>query len=723
MYKYRYLFKNRSFISTSITQQLQQKQQQQRQVFPIIITNINRLSSSRKTLKPKNYPKKSDIRPVKIQRAMTVKQLADAMQRSNEHVIDCLKTINPKICELVTRNDEFIIRDYDLIQNIVKINGYRVQLAFDKENSDDLKEIEYLEKNDVYIDKRPKIDVKKLVKRSPIVTIMGHVDHGKTSLLDALRNTNVVENEFGGITQHIGAFNSKLISEDGKEERNITFLDTPGHAAFMSMRARGASITDIIVLVVAGDDGIMAQTVESIELAKQSNCAFIVAINKIDKCTVDQIERVKRDLIKYGIQVEDMGGDVQCVPISALKKQNIELLKEEIWTLAEVLELKGDPTPGLTEGYVIESFNDVNRGKLASVIIKRGTLRKGAFIVSGTTYAKVKQIFDDQHKTLNEARLSSAIQVLGWRDLPVVGNDVLEVESEKRAKEICDIRTRKIEIERLKNEFTEIKKYRDEYNEKYKKRLNELRLRGAVYGSRARGDMSHGERFSEDVTFDNEKNRCLPIVLKTDVNGSLEAILNVLETYDSHDKVKLDIISFGVGSITKSDLELATTFNAQIYCFNIDTKLNDGSDNNVLNKYRIKHFNIIYRLFEDVKIELEKLAPLVEQEDVNGEAEVSQVFDIDMDKNKIQIAGGRCINGSLDSRKLFKLIRINGDIVALKVKCKSLKHYKTEVQTIKKGTEFGISFEDTNIKFERGDRILCYDVKMVRDKIEWELGF
>ena len=260
--------------------------------------------------------------------------------------------------------------------------------------------------------------------------------------MDNLRGTNVVASEFGGITQHIGAFNCRLDTLNNKKERNITFLDTPGHAAFSLMRSRGAKVTDIIVLVIAAEDSIMAQTIESIQHAKNSGCAIIVAINKIDKVSEQQINLVKQDLLKYELIPEEMGGDVQVVPISALKGTNLDLLKEEIWTRAEVMELKGDPK-SLAEGYIIESSLDAHKGKLATVLIRRGTIKRSSYLVAGNSWCKVKFIYDENSESLNQATLSQAVQIMGWKDMPHSGDEVLEVANEQRAKEMIEIRNRK----------------------------------------------------------------------------------------------------------------------------------------------------------------------------------------------------------------------------------------------------------------------------------------
>ena len=646
--------------------------------------------------------KKNDTRvtiKIKVKPQMTISELAKALNKPVDHVYNCIK--QAKFNNIVLK-EYYLIKNFDQISDIVKLSGFQVSL--DNDNSKELleknKELKYLDENDEYANKRPKI--KKLVKRAPIVTIMGHVDHGKTTLLDALRNANVVQTEFGGITQHIGAFNCQLKSSSDTLPRNITFLDTPGHAAFMSMRERGAKLTDIIVLVIAADDGIMEQTIESIRLAKESKCSIIVAINKIDKAS------------PAAIQTEDTGGEIQCVHISALKKQNIELLKEEIWALAEILELKGDPTLGLVEGYVIESYHDTNRGKLATIILKRGTLNKNSYLVSGSTYCKVKQMLDDKLQPINEAILSNAVQIMGWKDLPEVGEEVLEVDSEKRAKEIVNIRLRKKEIEKENEALIEINKKKQEHYLEYQEYLTKKRAAGYRYSVKR----AHS-RESQKLIIDNEKNHVLSLIIKADVTGTLEAILNSLEKYQDP-KVMLDIVDFGVGPITKSDYENAELFGSIIYGFNIENICPDIPTDST--KYKVKHFNIIYKLFDDIKMELDNIAPLIEKEEIIGSAELTQVFEVKDGKELISVAGGRCTNGLIDSKKFFRILR-NDKIIYEKEKCKSLKHLKTSVPTIKQGSDFGFALENISIKFERGDKIICYDIKMVPGSVEWNIGF
>ena len=343
----------------------------------------------------------------------------------------------------------------------MKLSGLRYRLPGPAETDYASLEAE-LDAQDDSIAKRPQPAPGELQRRHPVVTIMGHVDHGKTTLLDKLRGSRVVESEFGGITQHIGAFNVQLAAkgDNSASERCILFLDTPGHAAFHTMRSRGAQVTDIVVLVIAAEDGIMAQTEESIEHAKLSGCPIIVAINKIDKASPVQIEKVKSSLLKYGLIPEDMGGEVQVVPISALKGTNLDRLKEEIWAQSEIMELKGDPK-GVVDGFVIESSQDAHRGKLATVLVKRGTLKRGDFLVAGRAWCKVKQLCDENAQNMNQATLSQAVQIMGWKELPQPGDEVLQVTDEHKAKALIELRLRKDMLQKSRTDAEEIKRVND----------------------------------------------------------------------------------------------------------------------------------------------------------------------------------------------------------------------------------------------------------------------
>ncbi|RNA03217.1 Translation initiation factor IF- mitochondrial [Brachionus plicatilis] len=659
----------------------------------------------------KKYSKKSQLKPILISPQMTIRELADSMDRSTQQVFDCLKQINYNI---KTNRDSYVITNLESIIKVIQLSGFRYQMPGPLETDFESLEKE-LDSKDDGIAKRDRPSPSSLVTRPPVVTIMGHVDHGKTTLLDSLRDSHIVESEFGGITQHIGAFNVR----DKNKNRNITFLDTPGHAAFSLMRSRGAIVTDIVVLVIAAEDGVMAQTVESINHAKSTGCPIIVAINKIDKASEQQIQNVKRELLKYDLIAEEMGGDVQIVPISALKKTNLNLLKEVIWTQAEIMELKGD-AKGLLEGYVIESTQDLHMGKLATVLIKRGTLSKGAFLIAGGTWCKVKFLFDENAQNVKKAGLSEAVRVAGWKDLPNSGDEVLQVNSEHRAKEICELRHKKESLAKQKIDQEIIKKKRAEHDQFYHEKLNEKRLAGENYAiSKIEPEEKSDSHVNSSGHIEPSDVSKLHILIKADVNGSLEAILNVLETYNCSDKVILDVVHFEVGPVKKSDIEMVEMFNGIIYCFNLSR--NEAVEKEAESK--IRHFNVIYKLFDDLKLELNNLAPLIEQEELIGEADILKVFDYnESNKKVIKIAGGRCVEGHLDRKLSFRLVR-NGECLVEKQKCKSLKHVKQDVNTIKRNVEFGFAFDDDDVQPQPGDKLVCYNVKMVRSPLDWNFGF
>lgn len=380
---------------------------------------------------------------------MTVEELARAMEKDIDYIYEALMNTAIDIDSLET--DSHL--DEVWIKEVIKKAG--MKLIWSK-----LKQDRVRENKDAV--KRPQADATLLTTRSPVVTIMGHVDHGKTTLLDKLRKTQVAEMEAGGITQHIGAF---LVSLPSGEK--ITFLDTPGHAAFSAMRARGAQVTDIVILVVAADDGVMKQTVESIQHAKDAHVPIVLAINKCDKPEADP-EKVKKELLAYDVVCEDFGGEVQAVHVSALTGDNLMALAEATIALAEILELKADPT-GPVEGTVIESFTDKGRGPVTSAIIQRGTLKKGSILVAGKSWAKVRLLFDENGKAVSEAGPSMPVGIVGWKDLPSAGDEILEVESESRAREVIDWRKYEQEQEKSKEDLKILEEKRKEHQEAHRK--------------------------------------------------------------------------------------------------------------------------------------------------------------------------------------------------------------------------------------------------------------
>ncbi|XP_015588202.1 translation initiation factor IF-2, mitochondrial isoform X2 [Cephus cinctus] len=642
--------------------------------------------------------KKKNTLVVDIWKNMTVSDIANVMQRDIADVFEALSL-----------SDQFFhykknkpIENSAVIQETVKKLGAKFKIVSHPTRKDDKKQQEDM---DVDAVKRTEAKSHLLIKRHPVVTVMGHVDHGKTTLLDSIRNTSVVKSEFGGITQHIGAFNVTLNTGE-----RMTFLDTPGHAAFSAMRARGASATDIVVLVVAADDGVMDQTVQSIEMAKEANVPVIVAINKIDKPEAD-IERTQQMLAQHGILVEDLGGDIQSINISALKGTNLTNLTEAIAAQAEVMELKGDPT-GLVEGIVIESTNHPGRGKLSTALIQRGTLRRGAVLVSGLAWAKVRSMFDDSGKLVNEAKLAEAVQIIGWRVLPSAGDEIIEVENEKRAHQVLRYREARLSHQKsLEQQEAADKKHQD-YLTEYKTLLEKRRAMGRRKLKR------EGPR-EKEIKDDNVPK--VNVVIKGDVDGSVEAILDVLETYtNGNDKCRLNVIHYGVGPVCETDVELAETFDAIIYNFNVNAP---KTIEDLARKcgVQIRPHNVIYKLVDDLKTEINNKLPMTTAEELLGEANVLQEFQVSEGRKKIPVAGCRCTKGVLKKSEMFRLMRENEIIYTGKLK--SMRHLKNEVDSIKKGVECGLRLDDPTVLFKPGDTLLCFRIYEKKQETDWDPGF
>ncbi|XP_004462046.1 translation initiation factor IF-2, mitochondrial isoform X1 [Dasypus novemcinctus] len=636
---------------------------------------------------------------VEVWIGMTVKELARAMEKDIDCVYEALlnTAIDIDSLEANSRLDDVWIKE------VVKKTG--MKLKWSKLKQDKIRE----NKNAV---RRPQADPALLAPRSPVVTIMGHVDHGKTTLLDKLRKTQVAAMEAGGITQHIGAF---LVSLPSGEK--ITFLDTPGHAAFSAMRARGAQVTDIVILVVAADDGVMKQTVESIQHAKDAKVPIVLAINKCDKAEADP-EKVKKELLAYDVVCEDFGGDVQAVHVSALTGDNLMALAEATITLAEMLELKADPT-GPVEGTVIESFTDKGRGPVTTAIIQRGTLRKGSILVAGKSWAKVRLMFDENGKTINEACPSMPVGIIGWRDLPSAGDEILEVESEPKAREVVDWRKYEQEREKNKEDIKILEEKRKEHQEAHRKDREKY---GTLHW-KERSLKKYQEKIKNPLKPKEKTERdsnVLPVIIKGDVDGSVEAILNILNTYDASHECELELVHFGVGDISENDVNLAETFDGVIYGFNVNA-------GNVLQKsaakkgVKIKLHKIIYRLIEDLQAELSSRLSCIVEEHPIGEASILATFSVTEGKKKVPVAGCRVQKGQLEKTQKFKLIR-NGQVI-WKGSLTSLKHHKDDVSVIKTGMDCGLSLDEGNIEFKVGDEIVCYEEKEVLAKTSWDPGF
>ena len=449
-----------------------------------------------------------------------------------------------------------------------------------------------------------------LVPRPPVVTIMGHVDHGKTSLLDALRKTNVANSEAGGITQHIGAYQIKT-----KNGNFISFIDTPGHEAFSEMRARGANITDIVILVVAADDGIKQQTIEAINHAKSAKAPIIVAVNKCDKSDIDP-QKVKNELLQYELIPEDMGGDIQCINVSALKKTGLDQLIEAIELQAEILELKSDPDCPAS-GTVIESKMEKGKGSVITLLVDSGTIKVGDIIVVGTENGKVRALINDLGERVNEAKPSSPIEVLGLSGTPMAGDIANVVESEAKAREVAEYRSRK------------------------------LKEKEAALSSRGSVEQMLANIQSGDVTE-------LPVVIKTDVHGSLEAIKVALNKLGD-EKIKVKILSGSVGPINESDISLAVASSALVFGFNVRA-IPQAREIAKRDMVEIRYHSIIYELIEDAKNGLTGMLDPDLQEEFIGYAEIKQVFNI---TNHGKIAGCSVTEGIIKRGCSFRLLREN----------------------------------------------------------------
>ena len=504
-------------------------------------------------------------------------------------------------------------------------------------------------------------DPASLKPRPPVVTVMGHVDHGKTSLLDAIRATDVAAGESGGITQHIGAYQIKT-----KAGNLITFIDTPGHEAFTEMRSRGANITDIVILVVAADDSVMQQTIEAINHAKAAGCPVIVAVNKCDKPDADP-KRVRNDLLQHEIITEEYGGDVLCVDVSALTGQGLDKLEEAIMLQAELLELTANPDRAAS-GVVVEAKVERGRGSVATLLVQRGTLKLGDIFVVGAESGRVRALLDDRGKNLKAAAPGQPVEILGLNGTPMAGDDCVVVETEARAREIAEYRTRQIKD------------------------------REAARG--ARGSVE--QMLSAIAAGEAEE---LPVVIKTDVHGSLEAIRVALEKLGT-DQVKVRILSAGVGAISESDISLSAASNAIVIGFNVraipqarDLAKRDGVE--------IRYHSIIYELIDEVKAAMGGLLSPDTQEDFIGYAEIRQVFGV----SKIgKVAGCMVTEGIIKRGCKVRLLRDN--VVIHEGSLKTLRRFKDEVKDVREGYECGMGFENYS-DIQEGDMIECFELREV----------
>jgi translation initiation factor IF-2 len=589
-------------------------------------------------------PKEKLVREVTIPEVINIQELANRM---SERAVDVIRLLMKqgamhKITDVI---------DADTAQLIAEEMGHTVKRVAAADVEEGL-----FDTVDDSTDTEP---------RSPVVTVMGHVDHGKTSLLDALRHANVVSGEAGGITQHIGAYQVSS-PESGKK---ITFIDTPGHAAFTAMRARGAKVTDIVILVVAADDGVMPQTVEAIHHAKAAKVPMIVAINKIDKPDA-RPERVRTELLQHEVQVESLGGDVVDVEVSAKNKTNLDKLLEMIALQAELLDLKTNAARP-AEGTVIEAKLDRGRGPVATVLVQRGTLRVGDIVVAGAEMGRVRALISDQGETIDEAGPSVPVEVLGFNGPPEAGDRLAVVENEARARQVTSYRA-------------------------HQKREN-----AAASISGMRGSL---EQMMSQLKTSGRKD--FPLIVKADVQGSLEAILGSLEKLGT-EEVAARILHAGVGGISESDVTLAEGFNAAIIGFNVRAH-KEAAAAAKRNGIEIRYYNIIYDLVDDVKKAMSGLLAPTLRETMLGNALILEVFNI----SKVgKVAGCRVTDGTVERGANVRLIRDN--VVVHEGKLSTLKRFKDEVKEVQSGQECGMAFENYG-DMRVGDVIECYRVETIQ---------
>ncbi len=570
---------------------------------------------------------------------MTVKDLALALNVSNTDLIK--KMFNMGL--MININSSISFEDAEVI-----CMEYKKELK--KESSVDISNFEEYE----IIDKESD-----LVPRAPVVTIMGHVDHGKTSLLDYIRNAHVASGEAGGITQAIGAYQVEI------NGNKITFIDTPGHAAFTEMRARGAKITDIVVIIVAADDGVMPQTKEAIDHAKSANVPIIVAINKIDKTTAN-VDKIMSEMSEYGLTPEEWGGDTIFVKLSAHTGENVDLLLESILALAEMEDLKANPNR-YASGTVIESKLDKNKGVTASLLINNGTLRLGDPVVVGSSFGKVRTLKDSNGNDLISALPSTPVEITGLNVVPVAGDKFMAFETEKEARSIAE------------------KRANAEKEKKYTKKAVSL------------------EDLFERIESGHKE---INIVLKTDVKGSEEAVKNALEKINV-EGVKVTVIRSGVGTITESDVVLASASNAIIIGFNVvpSAKTKEAAKNYEVD---IRLYNIIYKLVEEIESAMKGMLDPTYEEVTTGEAEIRQIFKFSKVGN---IAGVHVTSGVIKNNSECKLIR-DGVIITTS-KIGSLQREKDQVKEVKSGYDCGITIENySDIKV--GDTIIAFEMKEIK---------
>jgi translation initiation factor IF-2 len=607
--------------------------------------SFRRRSARRAHKDMSNEPKEKIVREVTIPEALTIQELANRMA---ERAVDVIRLLM-KQGQMATIND---VIDADTAQLIAEELGHTVKRVSEADVEQDI------------TGRAEEDDPSQLEPRAPVVTVMGHVDHGKTSLLDAIRQTDVVSGEAGGITQHIGAYQVSSPSH-GK----ITFIDTPGHAAFTAMRARGAKVTDIVILVVAADDGVMPQTIEAINHAKAAKVPMIVAINKIDKPDSNP-DRVRTELLQHEVQVESLGGEVVDVEVSATKKTNLDKLLEMVGLQAEILELKANPDRP-AEGTVIEAKLDRGRGPVATALVQRGTLKVGDIIVAGAEWGRVRALVNDQGQTVQEAGPSVPVEVLGFSGTPEAGDTFAVVENEGRAREVTDYRIR------------------------------QKREKSAARATGMRGSL---EQMMSQLKTAGRKE--FPLIVKGDVQGSVEAIIGSLEKV-GNDEVGARVIHSGVGGINESDVTLAESAGAAIIAFNVRAN-KEAREHAERDGIEIRYYNIIYDLVDDVKKAMSGLLTPERRETMLGNASILEIFNV----SKVgKVAGCRVTDGKVERGANVRLIRDN--VVIHDGKLSQLKRFKDDAKEVLAGQECGMAFENYQ-DMRQGDVIECYRVETVQ---------
>jgi len=582
--------------------------------------------------------KEKIVREVVIPETITVGDLANRMAERTADVIKELMKLG-----IMANSTQQI--DADTAELIVSEFGHK----FTRVSESDVEDILISDENDA---------PETLEARAPVVTIMGHVDHGKTSLLDALRETDVVSGEAGGITQHIGAYSVTL-----SNGRSISFLDTPGHEAFTQMRQRGANVTDVVVLVVAANDGIMPQTIEAINHAQAANVPIVVAINKIDVEGADS-QKVQTQLLEHSVQTEHFGGEVLAVEVSAKLRKNLDKLEEAILLQSDLLELKANPNAN-PRGHIVEAKMEKGRGSVATVLIQKGTLRNGQIFVAGTQWGRVRSIINDKGKNQKDAGPSLPVEVLGWNGTPQAGDEFVVVENEAQARQITEYRI--------------------------KKELEEKNIVSASKGS------------IDDIFAQIKQGQIkeLPIIIKADTQGSVEAIKSSVSKFDN-DEIKVNVVHSGTGGITESDISLASSMNGLIFGFNVRAN-SQARDLAEKNNQDLRYYSIIYDLIDDVKQMLSgMLAPEI-SENLIGYAEIRQVFKV----TKLGNIAGCYVNSGIVKRGAgVRLLR--DDVVIYEGSLKQLKREKNDVKEVKQNYECGMMFENYD-DIKEGDVVECFE--------------